>query len=66
MNPERQIIISPMVYRLEVLRLEWVEAMGLCIDPLPDRSIINGWMMNHLPNEVEELAIIRFIQFLRV
>ena len=61
MNPERQIIISPVVYRLEVLRQEWVEGMGLCVDPLPDRSIINGWLMSHLPEGVEELAFTRFI-----
>lgn len=62
MNTERQIIISPMVYRLEMRRQEWVEGIGLCVDPYPDRRIINGWLMDHLPKEVEELAAERFFE----
>lgn len=64
MNTERQIIISPMVYRLEMRRQEWVEGMGFCVDPLPDRRIINGWLMDYLSEEVEELAAERFFSFL--
>ena len=65
-NNCRQIIISPLVYRVEMMRQEWVEGMGLCVDPYPDRRIINGWLMHHLPKQVEHLATLRFFEGLGI
>jgi len=62
----RQIIVSPMVYRLEVMCQDWIESKGLCVDPLPDRSIVNGWFMHYLPREVEEMATERFFLWLGI
>jgi hypothetical protein len=54
MNPERRIIISPVVYLLEFKQQQWKgEAPRR---DQPDEGIVNGWILNSLPRELQEMA----------
>jgi hypothetical protein len=54
MNPERQIIISPVVYLLEFKQQQWNGETPR--QDHSDEGIINGWILNSLPRDLREMA----------
>ena len=64
MYTDRRIIISPMVYLLEIKRQQWKGESSQRADS--DERIVNGWILNTLPQDLREMAEEKHDQLVRL